>query len=70
MSKKWAVSTISFHDNVLKTSIAEANTWEGALCSVADGYEWVIELSGGDMEVAKNHAFDGDCTFEVIEIQP
>lgn len=69
MSKKWAVSTISFHDNVLKTSIVDANTWEGALCSVDDGYEWIIDQSCGDIDKAKEIAFDGDFMFEVIEIQ-
>ena len=68
MSKKWAVSTISFHDNALKTSIVDANTWEGALRSVADGYDWVIQGSGGYMVAAKEIAFDGDYMFDVVEI--
>lgn len=67
MTKKWAVSTISFFDNELHLSIVEADSWQNALLSV-DDFKWLIDIYGDDIEKAKELACDAEMMFNVVEI--
>lgn len=68
--KKFAVSYISFCDNTLNTKIVEAETKELALVASefydADGLQCIAEAP--TWEKSKQHAFDMDSMFEVVEI--
>ena len=68
--KKFAVSYIGFHDNKLITKIINAESREYALRDSEfydkDGLDYLQEAP--TFEDAKQHAFDMDSMFEVMEI--
>lgn len=68
--KKFVVSYINFNSNILTIKIVEAEDWLGALAESNfydhDGLSYIN--SGTTSEEAKQHAFDMDSMFEVVEI--
>lgn len=66
--RRWAVGWMTFFDNVLKIEIVEAEDWHSALLKHSKVGEDPWEFPP-DLEEAKQEAFNGDCTFDVIEVQ-
>jgi len=64
--KKFAVSYITFFDNMLLTKIVEANNWKEAL----DKSEFMLGYELPDIyEDAQSEAFNCDSMFNVTEIK-
>lgn len=67
--KKFAVSWISFYDNILHLEFVDAEDWEEALFKVSTfKFDSVEEMDEYGIEDAKREAFDSDCMFEVKEV--
>lgn len=68
--KKFAVSYINWGDNKLQTKIVEAETNMQALTASGfydeSGMQYIEEAN--TWELSKQHAFDMDSMFEVVEV--
>lgn len=72
MNMKYAVAAVTFHENVLKIEIVEAENWKEALSKhslfTEAGDPGDVSWLGNDIDDAKHAAFSGDILFDVLEM--
>jgi hypothetical protein len=71
--RTWAVGTIFFHDNKLEVRIINAPDWKTALDSAlkakfSGSKDACVTFSSNILDDCKIEAFNGDWTFDVIEV--
>lgn len=70
---KYAVAAVTFHENVLKIEIVEAENWKEALSKhslfTEAGDPGDVSWLSDDIENAKCDAFGGDILFDVLEVK-